>query len=347
MRMSKNLKSGGWRLAFAVSLCVLSAGAQATDLFSLLAEGSTSSKKTKSVEKPVVKPAEKPVAKSAEKPVEKPVAKPVVVEKIVKVEVPVTNTVEKIVEKVVVVERTNVVEKVIFDKEREKGLLERERQLLARQQALQEERNRLAAACQKLEEEKAALKERMEGVVETNEDLTDANTVLGSQLADERDRRQRLERVIPKENRQFADNTLRVDAPMAYYDKKEGFVSFRGGVSFQDEQYQLCANRAYVFTDETNSVRRIVALENVAMTNGAKRAYGVKASYYRQTGMVVLYGDENTPAVVRDESRVDDQEVVGEKIKFWVNSQQIEVLKARIKTPIKGGGELKQTILGN
>ena len=152
---------------------------------------------------------------------------------------------------------------------------------------------------------------------------------------------------VAKSVGKIADNTLKIEAPIAYYDKKEGFVSFRGGVSFQDEQYQLHANRAYVFTDASNSVKRVVALENVAITNGTKRAYGIKAAYYRQTGMVVLYGDESTPAVVRDEARNENQEVVGEKIKFWTNSHQIEVLKARIKAPVKGGGELKKNILGN
>lgn len=145
----------------------------------------------------------------------------------------------------------------------------------------------------------------------------------------------------------ISDNTMKIEAPVAYYDRKEGFVSFSGGVSFQDEQHQLHANRAYVFTDESNSVKRVVALENVAITNGTKRAYGVKAAYYRKTGMVVLYGDENAPAIVRDESRNENQEVVGEKIKFWINSHQVEVLKARIKAPVKGGGELKKSLLGN
>jgi len=257
-------------------------------------------------EKPVV--TEKPV--EVEKIVEKQVIveKPVEVEKLVEVKVPVTNTVEKIV----IVEKTNVVEKIVVDKVREQELLAREQELLNRQKELLSEKDNL-----------------------------------GEQLSKERDRRQRLERVIPKENRQFADNFLRITAPSTFYDRKEGYAVFQGGVYVHDNDYELHSRRAFVFNDPvSNTVSRIVALENVAVTNGPQRAYGVKASYYRSTGMVILYGDENTPAIVRDESRVEDQEVVGSKIKFWLNSQQVEVLKARIKAPVDAGGGLKRGLMG-
>ena len=89
--------------------------------------------------------------------------------------------------------------------------------------------------------------------------------------------------------------------------------------------------------DGTNNLRRLVAMGNVAMTNETKRAYGVKASYYRQSGMVILYGDANRPAEVRDEAKYDDQSVIGEKIKFWIDKEQVEVIKARISAPVGEG----------
>jgi len=240
------------------------------------------------------------------------------------------------------------VEKVVRDTTREQQLLERERQLLEQQKDLQAKQERLAADCQKLSEEKKSLKNQVDQVSDRNASLVGANAELGSQLAKERDRRQRLERVIPKEQRQFSDRTLKIFAHSAFYDRKEGYVAFEGNVNVEDEQYFLCSNRAFVFTDpdQTNSVKYLVALDNVAVTNGTKRAYGTKASYYRQTGMVVLHGDAKTPAIVRDESRVDDQQVIGEKIKFWINSEQVEVLKARISAPMQGTGDIKKGLLG-
>ena len=53
--------------------------------------------------------------------------------------------------------------------------------------------------------------------------------------------------------------------------------------------------------------------------------------------MVVLYGNEEAPAEVRDESKGEDQIVKGSKIKFWIDSEQVEVLDARISAPVSGG----------
>ena len=105
-----------------------------------------------------------------------------------------------------------------------------------------------------------------------------------------------------------------------------------------DEQYQLHADKAYVFMQGTNDVRRIVAIGNVAMTNETKRAYGAKVSYYKDDGMVVLYSGDGITAEVRDESKEQDQVVRGKKIKFWIDSEQVEVTDADISAPTSGLG---------
>ena len=132
----------------------------------------------------------------------------------------------------------------------------------------------------------------------------------------------------------------KITAASTYYDSKEGMVYFSGNVFVDDKEYQLHADRAYVFMDKggTNELKRIVALGNVAMTNDTKRAYGVKASYYRDAGMVVLYGDNTRSAEVRDEKENPPQVVEGSKIKFWINSEQVEVTGAKISAPVSGGG---------
>ena len=138
----------------------------------------------------------------------------------------------------------------------------------------------------------------------------------------------------------------RITAKTTYYDRKEGYAVFSGKVHVDTEEYQLHAKKAYVFFEGTNELRRIVATGNVAITNELKRAYGTKASYYRDTGMIVLYGDSKTPAEVRDESKREDQVVKGTKIKFWTTSEQIEVVDARISAPVDGGmGEIKKGLL--
>lgn len=136
---------------------------------------------------------------------------------------------------------------------------------------------------------------------------------------------------------------IRVTSKSAYYDRKKGVSILTGKVFVDDEEYQLHADRAYLFMAGTNDLKRIVAIGNVAMTNETRRAYGVKASYYRDTGLVILYGDTNQTMVaeVRDERPGGAQIVRGQKIKFWVNAEQVEVIEAEITAPAQGFGGLK------
>ena len=268
----------------------------------------------KVVEKPVTveKVVEKQVTNTIEKVIEKPVE--VVVEKVITnvvtqqvvVEKVVTNVVEKVVEKPVEVEKVKVVENT--------------------------------EKTERLEEEKAALANRS-GILEAkNTDLVERNEELSRKLEEEKAKREKLERVLPKDTvKKLTGRPARITSATTYYDRKEGVIFFDRNVYVDDEQYQLHADRAYVFTEGTNDLRRIVAMGHVAMTNEARRAYGTKASYYRKEGMVVLYGDAKRPAEVRDESKVEDQVVKGSKIKFWIDSEQVEVLDADISAPVSGG----------
>ena len=143
-----------------------------------------------------------------------------------------------------------------------------------------------------------------------------------------------------------AGGTAKITSASTYYDRKEGFAYFRGHVFVDDAKYQLHADRAYVFMSGSNDLHRIVAMGNVAITNETKRAYGTKASYYRDPGMVVLYGGDGQAAEVRDETPKGPQVVRGKKIKFWTESEQVEVMEAEISAPTGGGlGGLKQSLV--
>lgn len=129
----------------------------------------------------------------------------------------------------------------------------------------------------------------------------------------------------------------RITSDTTFYDRKEGIVQFTGNVHVDDENYQMHSDKAYVFLQGTNDLSRIVALGNVALTNETRRAYGAKVSYYKDNGLVVIYSDDTVKAEVRDEKPEGNQMVRGEKIKFWINSEQIEVVKAEIEAPAQGG----------
>lgn len=133
---------------------------------------------------------------------------------------------------------------------------------------------------------------------------------------------------------QKARREAKITSDTVTYDRKEGFAVFNGNVFVNDESYQMHADKVVVFMSGTNDLERIVAMGNVALTNGLKSATGVKASYHRGKGMVILYGNEETPAVVRDESEKGTQSVVGERIRLWIDSERVEVLKANISAPV-------------
>lgn len=288
---------------------------------------------TNVVEKIVEKPVqiEKVVPHAVEKVVEKPVR--------VEVERVVTNTVEKIIEKPVEVEVekivTNVVEKIVEKPVR----VEIEKIVTNTVEKVVEKNVHDFSEEERLRGEVAASVKKSDALEAKNTFLSNDNEKLKQELAEMRERCQRLERLIPKGQapKRGAGRQANITSKSTYYDRKEGFAVFDGKVHVDDERYQLHADKAYVFMDGTNNLKRLVAMGNVALTNETKRAYGVKASYYRQSGMVILYGDANRPAEVRDEAKYDDQSVIGEKIKFWIDKEQVEVIKARVSAPVSEG----------
>ncbi len=159
-----------------------------------------------------------------------------------------------------------------------------------------------------------------------------------------------------------------ITAERTDYDRKEGIILFDRNVYVDDEQYQMHADRVFLFFDvdknsgSTNGVsrakgtndvsraagdvRREVAIGNVAMTNDAHRAYGAKATYSKKNGLVVLYSGDGITAEVRDESKAQPQIVRGKRIRFWIDSEQVEVDEADLTgaAPSGGAASLKKAL---
>jgi lipopolysaccharide export system protein LptA len=130
----------------------------------------------------------------------------------------------------------------------------------------------------------------------------------------------------------------RITSDSTYYDRKEGLVVFKGRVHVDDAEYQMHSERGYLFLSETNSLRRIVAVGGVSLTNGLRRAYADKVIYRRDNGLVILHGKEGAPATVVEDTVAGERSVRGRKIRFWVNQEQVEVIEADISAPKASGG---------
>ena len=166
------------------------------------------------------------------------------------------------------------------------------------------------------------------------------------------------------------------------YDRKEGVILFDRNVYIDDEEYQMHADRLFVFL-ETNAVdsasasrkkdgakiaasaekkaegraskdktkggvagitggdtslKRLVAIGHVSITNEARSAYCARATYTKKTGKIVMYGnDEITPWILDPQQSKTPQ--YGEKITFWTVSEQVEVEKPVLSGSALGKGK--------
>lgn len=187
-----------------------------------------------------------------------------------------------------------------------------------------------------------------------------------------------VEKPLPKKHKEkkLTGRPAKITSDTTVYNRKEGIASFEGHVHVDDEQYQMHADRVFLFFDvdkdstngvhrakgtndvhkaakgtddmrrATGDVRRVVAIGNVAMTNDAHRAYGAKATYSKKNGLVVLYSGDGITAEVRDESKAQPQIVRGKRIRFWIDSEQVEVDEADLTgaAPSGGAASLKKAL---
>ena len=189
-----------------------------------------------------------------------------------------------------------------------------------------------------------------------------------------------VEKPLPKKSKEkkLTGRPAKITSDTTVYNRKEGIASFEGHVHVDDEQYQMHADRVFLFFDvdkDSNStngvhrakgtndvhraakgtddmrraagdVRRVVAIGHVAMTNDAHRAYGAKATYSKKNGLVVLYSGDGITAEVRDESKAQPQIVRGKRIRFWIDSEQVEVDEADLTgaAPSGGAASLKKAL---
>ena len=133
-----------------------------------------------------------------------------------------------------------------------------------------------------------------------------------------------------------------ITAERTDYDRKEGVILFDRNVYVDDEQYQLHADRLFLFLDGTNDLKRLVALGNVAITNEEKNASCARAVYVKQSSKIVMYGEDGNPAQLYQGGKKGST-VKGERITFWLNSEQVEIEKPVVTVPggSFGGGDGK------
>ena len=132
--------------------------------------------------------------------------------------------------------------------------------------------------------------------------------------------------------------TVKVTSDRSSYLRKEGVLAFEGNVAVDDVEFKMNADIVNLFLDGTNDLKRVVAVGNVAVTNGLRSGTCAKATYNRALSRIVMYGDEKAGIVARlNDNGKNKSQVEGRKITFWVDTEQVEVDGSVITVDVAGG----------
>lgn len=135
--------------------------------------------------------------------------------------------------------------------------------------------------------------------------------------------------------------SLVITSETSAFDREERIVLFDRAVKVvYADQYTLTADRVFAFLSEANELTRIVAYGNVVVTNESRMGSCARAVFRRDVGEIEMFGDANgTTAHLRE---ADGNSVDGSRIKFWLESEQVEVVDSVLTVRTAGKGDLKK-----
>lgn len=126
---------------------------------------------------------------------------------------------------------------------------------------------------------------------------------------------------------------LRIRSRRSDFDRLEGVVMFEDHVLVEyDTDFTLTADRIFAFLASSNRLDRIVATGHVTITNEARVGGAQMATFTKAVNVVNLYGDGAHPAWLRDKPN----EVAGRRIRFKIDSEQVEVQQPVFSVENKG-----------
>ena len=132
--------------------------------------------------------------------------------------------------------------------------------------------------------------------------------------------------------------SARITSRSADLDRKEGVVMFEGDVVVRySNDCTMCADRLYIFLSGTNEQNRFVALGRVSITNDTRTGICAMATFRRKRSEIEMYGN-GTNVLARLVERGEDASALeGTRIRFWLDTEQVEVEDSRISAEQKGG----------
>jgi len=116
-----------------------------------------------------------------------------------------------------------------------------------------------------------------------------------------------------------------ITADRIEFDNKEKVAIFDGQVKVAHSQFNLTAEQVFVFIDDANELRNILAQGAVVMTNENLRASCDWALYTRAEGTLVMRAGEegNIAQIMRGADSTE-----GYQITLWLEDERIEAVKS-------------------
>ena len=139
-----------------------------------------------------------------------------------------------------------------------------------------------------------------------------------------------------------ADGTksAKITSVRSDFDRGAGVVMFEEGVCVEySSDYVLHADRLFVFLGGSNELSRIVAIGNVAITNDTRVGSCAMAKVWKRSSEIEMYGDGEDKKATLSEAQGSNS-LQGSRIRFWLDSEQVDVDDSSINVDQKDGGLL-------
>lgn len=139
---------------------------------------------------------------------------------------------------------------------------------------------------------------------------------------------------------QKAPQKARITSRTCDLDMKAGVALFEGDVAIRSSDgFTLCAEKLYAFSAGSNELSRIVAIGAVSITNGARVGTCEMATYRRWKGQIEMFGDGKGKLAGISEGDAA-RTLTGTRIRFWLDSEEVEVENSTVTSERKDGVKL-------
>lgn len=132
--------------------------------------------------------------------------------------------------------------------------------------------------------------------------------------------------------------SARITSRMSDFDRKAGVVMFEGDVVVRySNDCTMCSDRLWMFLAGSNELSRVVALGNVSITNATRVGTCSMATYRRKKNEIEMFGDGKGQLASLRDSGDEAGALAGTRIRFWLDTEQVEVENSLIESEQKEG----------